>query len=148
MHLRDFIPSDLGAVTSLYVRTFNQPPWADGWTEQVAGERLSRYMAHPDALGVVAFDGTELVGFALGTCERWVNGEQFHLKEMCTAPGRQRLGVGGAILQALSNRLRSRGVCAVFLETRSGTPAAAFYKKHGFGVLPFQLMSRREPPAG
>jgi ribosomal protein S18 acetylase RimI-like enzyme len=145
MTVRDYHASDLPALSLLYVATFNLPPWSDGWTVDTAGERLGRLMSHADASGVVAEDEGQIVGFALGMYERFATGEQFYLREMCTAPSRQRAGIGAILLQELSNRLASRQVRAIYLETRAQCPAEAFYKKQGFAVLGYRVMARRGP---
>ena len=129
----------IAQLAALFVRVFNAPPWDDGWSVEAAAERLGRLMAHPDFVGVSATDGSALVGFALGYTERWVRGSHFHLKEMCVDPAQQRGGIGGALLDGLVAELKGRGVDAVFLETRPGSPAASFYEKHGF--KPLQLAS-------
>lgn len=89
METRRLAEQDLEHVASLYSRTFNEAPRNDGWTIAAARERLQRFMANPDALGIVATEGDAILGFAIGVYERWVNGEHFHLKEMCSAPERQ-----------------------------------------------------------
>lgn len=142
MELRPLGASDLGEAATLYAETFNRPPWSDGWTEGAALERLSRYVDHPDALGVVAVRDGRVCGFALGMVERWVEGEHFHLKEMCTDPSAQRTGIGGRVLEELVRILRRRGVEAIYLQTMPGSAAAAFYEKHGFRAVDLQSMIR------
>lgn len=142
MELRSLAASDLTDVARLYAETFNRPPWSDGWTEEAALERLSRYLDHPDVLGVVAVRDGRVCGFALGMVERWVDGEHFHLKEMCTDPSAQRMGVGGGVLEELMRVLRERGVEAIYLQTMPGSAAAAFYEKHGFHAVDLQSMIR------
>lgn len=104
LELRPLAADDLEEVARLYAETFNRPPWNDGWTEEAALERLSRYLDHPDSLGVVAIRDGRVHRFALGMAERWVDGEYFHLKEMCTDPSAQRTGIGDRVLEELSTR--------------------------------------------
>jgi ribosomal protein S18 acetylase RimI-like enzyme len=40
--------------------------------------------------------------------------------------------VGTRLLWNLEERLGKSGIRTVFLDTRQGTPAEAFYKKHGY----------------
>jgi GNAT superfamily N-acetyltransferase len=46
----------------------------------------------------------------------------------------QRTGVGTRLLRHLEERLRQTGSGTVYLGTRRGTPAEAFYAKHGYGA--------------
>src|SRR4051812_719510 len=109
MEARQFRERDLQAVAKLYVNTFNSPPWNDGWTIEVAQERLSRYFRTPDSLGVVAIENSEVIAFALGVMERCINGEHFHLKEMCCDAKHRRHGIGTHILKALNDMLYAHG---------------------------------------
>lgn len=135
---------DVDRVAALYLRVFNEEPWNDGWTISAVQERLARFMANPDTLGVLAVEEDKALGFALGTCERWVDGEHFHLKEMCTDPARQRQGVGSTVLAALCAHLQHRGVQAIYLQTVVESAADSFYRKHGFSVTGLQTMLRTE----
>lgn len=143
MLIRTVHESDLPELARLYVAVFNAPPWNDGWSVDTAHERIRRIATGPNAVGVVAFDGDVPVSFALGTLEQWTNGEHFHLKEMCTAIDQQRRGVGSAILDALVRELAARSVRVIFLETRPGSNAATFYRKHGFSALDLETLRRK-----
>ena len=142
METRPLSEQDVYQVAALYTRVFNEAPWNDGWTITSAQERLARLMANPDSLGILAAENDNVVGFALGTCERWVDSEHFHLKEMCTDPDRQREGVGSAVLTALCVRLHNLNVQAIYLQTAADGAAESFYRKHGFRVIDLQTMLR------
>src|SRR5690348_805172 len=131
MEFRNISSDDLDALAEVYVKAFNAPPWNDGWTILAACERLSRFVITEGSYGVVAQEDGVVLGFALGRLERWIDGEHFHLKEMCVTPERQRSGVGSRILDALTSRLTQLGVSAVYLETLPHTQAAMFYERHG-----------------
>jgi aminoglycoside 6'-N-acetyltransferase I len=135
--------SDLPELARLYVSVFNAPPWNEGWSIDTAQERIRRIVTSPSAVGVLARDGDVLVSFALGTLEQWTNCEHFHLREMCTASDQQRRGIGGAILDALFRELVARSVEVIFLETRPGSNASAFYRKQGFSPLNLEMLRRR-----
>jgi ribosomal protein S18 acetylase RimI-like enzyme len=135
--------SDLPELARLYVAVFNAPPWNDGWSIDTAHERIRRIATSPNSVGVLARDGDVLVSFALGTLEQWTNCEHFHLREMCTAIDQQRRGIGGAILDALVRDLAARSVEVIFLETRTGSNASAFYRKQGFSPLNLEMLRRR-----
>ncbi len=81
--------------------------------------------------------------FALGYLERWVAGAHFQLKEMCTAPDQQRLGIGTFLLEFLLGTLKARDVSQVYCETRAGVPAEAFYRRAGFRTLKVVALGKR-----
>jgi len=126
---------DLEAAASLYVQTFNAPPWNEAWSIEAASERLEGILGAANGLGVLASRQGLPIAFALGYLEQWVSGSHFQLKEMCTAPTEQRQGVGTFLLEFLLRTLKERGVIHVFCETRAGAPAEAFYRRAGFRTL-------------
>ncbi len=147
MEFVEITQDHLDGIANLYVRVFNAPPWGDGWTLSTATARLERCLANPDAFGLVGLNESQPVAFVIGYLERWVNGEHFHLKEMCVASDLQRTGIGATLLNTLSERLGPKGVSSIYLETRPQSGAASFYEKQGFRILNLQSMARREPPA-
>lgn len=134
---------DLEGVAALYARTFNAPPWNEGWGIDAATERLEGILGAPNGLGVLASREGTPIAFALGYLEPWVSGTHFHLKEMCTAPGEQGLGIGTFVLSFLLQTLRERGVDQVFCETRVGVPAEGFFRKAGFRTLNVVALGKR-----
>lgn len=97
------------------------------------GKRLER----PVALG--AFEGQELVGFAEGSVESW--NRRFRISNICVFDGAQRgRGVGSLLMDAIQQEAAASGVRMIVLETQScNERAIAFYKRHGFAVIGFDL---------
>lgn len=59
--------------------------------------------------------------------------DELHLLNITVAPGFQRRGWGGHLLQTLMEWSRERGVHAIWLEVRASNHAAiALYQAHGF----------------
>lgn len=122
---------DLNTCASLYVATFNAPPWSESWRVEDATQRLADFLATPRAHGVClsAPDG-ELLGFAIGHLERSGAEDHFLLKEMCVRPARQRQGHGTALLEALTDRMPD--VRHWYLLTARDSDASMFYETNGF----------------
>ncbi|WP_344509771.1 GNAT family N-acetyltransferase [Dactylosporangium maewongense] len=126
---------DLGSCASLYVATFNAPPWNESWRVEDATRRLGDFLATPRAhgVGLRAPDG-ELLGFAIGHLERSGAEDHFLLQELCVRPARQRQGHGSALLGALADR--KPDVRHWYLLTARDSDAALFYEKNGFRPAP------------
>jgi len=117
----------------LFMTTFNTKPWNDEYTLDTAKKQLAWHLEVPGCLGLVSVkDG--IVAFSIGYREPTDVGEVFHLSIFCVRPDMQRTGVGTRLLRHLEERLRQTGVRTVYLGTRRGTPAEAFYAKHGYGA--------------
>lgn len=117
----------------LFMTAFNAEPWHDKYTLDTARKQLAWHLEVPGYLGLVSVnDG--IVAFAVGYKEPTDVGDVFHLSVFCVRPDVQRTGVGTRLLRNLEERLREIGVNTIYLGTNRGTPAEAFYRKHGYKV--------------
>lgn len=128
--IRPLSTDDLDACVEIYVEAFAAPPWEESWAPVDARLRLTDFLATPRSLGVCALDDGAVTGFALGHRERSGSKDHFLLQEMCVAPGRQRAGVGAALLEALGAAMPD--VRHWFLLTARDSHAADFYARQGF----------------
>ncbi len=129
--ITDLTSDALDACVSLYVETFNAPPWNESWQVEDATQRLSDFLATPRAHGVCLADSDErLLGFALGHLERSGADDHFLLKEMCVRNSQQRQGHGTRLLDALTERVAYARHW--YLLTARDSDASAFYERNGF----------------
>jgi len=121
----------LAACASLYVDTFNAPPWDESWNADDAAQRLGDFLATPRAYGVCSLNSDgEMLGFALGHLERSGVDDHFLLKEMFVRKSLQRKGHGTRLLEALTDHLGH--VRHWYLLTARDSDASAFYERNGF----------------
>ncbi len=126
-----FTPGHLDECARLMMDAFNADPWNDSYTQDTAREQLAWHLRVPGFLGLVSVnDGA--VAFAVGYREPTDEGDVYHLSVFCVRPEVQRTGVGTRLLRHLEDRLVEAGVGTVYLGTHRGTPAEAFYAKHGY----------------
>jgi GNAT superfamily N-acetyltransferase len=122
---------------------FNAEPWNDSYTLDTARKQLAWTLEVPGCVGFVSInDG--VVAFALGYREPTDVGDVFHLSIFCVRPDVHRTGVGTKLLRHLEDRLRQIGVNTVYLGTHKGTPAEAFYRKHGYTVSDEEIEMSRD----
>lgn len=123
----------LGGCARLLVAAFNAEPWNDSYTHDTAKAQLDWHLRVPGFLGLISVnDG--VLAFAIGYVEPTDVGDVFNLSIFCVRPDVQRIGVGTRLLRHLEERLAEAGVKTVYLGTRRGTPAEAFYAMHGYGA--------------
>ena len=126
-----FNKDHLDECAELLVAAFNAEPWNDSYTHDTARTQLAWHLGVPGFLGLVSVkDG--IVAFAIGYREPTDEGDIFHLSIFCVRPDVQRTGIGTRLLQTLEGSLRVAGIGTVYLGTHRGTPAEAFYAKHGY----------------
>ena len=78
---------------------------------------------------VETVDGPDVAGYVVALDAA----DEGEILNLAVAPGRQRHGLGRALVLDILDRLGSRGVRYVYLEVReSNGPARALYAAHGF----------------
>lgn len=125
--------SSLAECVSLYVDTFNAPPWDESWSPDDARLRLADFLATPRSTGLCSWGPGgrgDLRGFVLGHLERSGADDHFLIQEMCVRATVQRQGHGTRLLDALAEALPS--VDHWYLLTARDSAAAAFYETRGF----------------
>jgi aminoglycoside 6'-N-acetyltransferase I len=131
--IETFTIDHLDDCAHLFMIAFNAEPWNDSYTLDTAKKQLAWHLKVPGCVGLVSLnDG--IVAFALGYREPTDAGNVFHLSIFCVRPDVQRTGVGSRLLNRLEVHLSKSGVNTVYLGTNKGTPAEAFYRKHGYEV--------------
>lgn len=102
-------------------------------------EFFGEWLDEPVAYG--AFEGDMLTGYAEGFLEKWNN--RFRLSNICVfdVEGRRR-GVGTLLMEKMTDVAMASGARMIVLETQScNEKAIAFYRKHGFAIIGFDLYS-------
>jgi ribosomal protein S18 acetylase RimI-like enzyme len=131
--IEEFKADHLDECAHLFMTAFNAEPWNDSYTMETAKKQLAWHLRVPGCLGLVSLKGG-VVAFAVGYVEPTDTGDVYHLSIFCVRPDEQRTRIGTRLLRHLEARLRQTGVRTVYLGTRRGTPAEAFYAKHGYGA--------------
>ena len=131
MILRKIETRDIQECARLYAEVFSGPPWNESWSEALALDRLMHFHDSRGFVGLLA-EQENIVGFALGNTEPFQSHKIFYLREMCTAPEKQFLGIGRQVIGALENELSLLNVTGIFLTTKREIPAARFYISNGF----------------
>ena len=100
-------------------------PEAVFWSEA----NIKEVLTWQGALALVADSNGKVIAFLISRQAA----DEAEILNLAVAQANRRNGVGGALLVAAVNELRSRAVRRVFLEVRESNSAGiAFYKKHGF----------------
>ena len=119
--LSEMAASNLGAVMALARRS----PGAPHWPRQI----YENAMEQRQTTALVAVDGDQLAGFAVGTLVLDV----CQLESIIVAEEFRRQGIGAALLQAIIAWSRQWSAQRVELEVRAGNaPAIALYERIGF----------------
>ena len=127
----------------LVVSAFSGEPWNESWTFETAREELRWILSVPGYEGFVS-KGEGISGFATGYREQDGDRRVFYLRILCVRPDLQGKGVGRRLVRHLEETLRETNVTVVYLITRKGGRAEAFYRKNGYGVSSEDIVMTRE----
>ncbi len=134
----------LEELAASYARTFNAPPWNDGWTPATAKRRLEGVLSGLGTYGLCAREEGKLLGTVLGQEEQYYNGVMFNIKEFWVQNGLEGQGIGAALFAAFEARLKERGVGEIILFTAKGEAPEQFYRKQGLQPYPGLVFMGKE----
>ena len=124
---------DVAAVAVLEEENFSRPWSYDAFCKTLSDENY---------IVIIAKDTDALLGYCVLLC----TGEEADITNVCTAPAARGKGVATAMLTALMEEGKSRGVTEFFLEVReSNTPARSLYTKLGFEEIGLRKNYYEEP---
>lgn len=116
-------PEDIPSVHDIERRSFSTPWPAYAFEQELAGNRMARYL--------IARAGDQIVGFA-GT---WLMVDEAHITTFSVHPDWRRQGVGRQLLLAQLELSFELGASHMTLEVRPSNEAAqALYRQFGFVV--------------
>jgi GNAT superfamily N-acetyltransferase len=125
-------PDNLDQCVELFATVFNSEPWNDKWNFETAKKRLLGIYNTPNFIGFTYLFDSELLGFVVGNCEQWYNGEIYYLKEMCVSTDMQGRQIGTKLINFLRYELVKKGIERAYLITLEGGQAEHFYAKNGY----------------
>jgi [ribosomal protein S18]-alanine N-acetyltransferase len=121
--IRPLVEDDLTAVMAIEVASFSTP-----WRENT----FRALMRRTDTDLFVA----EAEGRVLGYTAAWTVLDQSELGNVAVNPDARTRGVGGALVDAVVERVKARGAHELFLEVReSNQTAQRVYRERGFVVV-------------
>ena len=122
IEIRDFAPTDGDALRGLW-RSVGFRPIGDD------DPGLTRFAERNPGLFLVAVDGAEVVGSAMGG---W-DGRRGWLYHVATVPGRRRFGLASRLVDQLETRLRALGCPRVSVVVEAANEdALAFWQARGY----------------
>jgi ribosomal protein S18 acetylase RimI-like enzyme len=133
MRIRAFTTDDYEAVAAVWDAT-------EGMSTPTL-EEVERKLERDPELFVVAEDGDEVVGVAIGTHDGW-RGYVFRL---AVAPQRRGEGIGAALVADLERRFAAKGVDRLRVLVHRSNPAArAFWEALGYDAIDDVMMFAKD----
>ncbi len=125
--------ANLDAAANILSRAYSAPPWNEDWSAEAATERVSQLLAAPRRIAAAALDAAvQPVGFAIGTWRRHHKGQLLYVEEIAVLPEAQGVGVGTALLAAITDAARKAGCERIWLVSQRVGKVSDFYRRNGF----------------
>ena len=121
--LRNMQPGDVPFVAALEKECFSMP-----WPEEAVAKELT----NPLSCWLVAWEGEEFAGYVGSQAVL----DEADMMNLAVKPGLRRRGIAGALVGALVESLKNKGVRCLTLEVRASNESAiALYEKLGFAQV-------------
>ena len=141
MEIRQASRDELTRLQELYREFYDERPPPAEMPVDLEHElrQIASYLERDDHLALVAQDDAgELVGFALAKVDDHPGFG--YLADLYVSPGSRRQGAARSLIRAATERLRNRGVAAMFLDVDlENEPARTAYERLGFRPEALQL---------
>ena len=142
--VREFQNEDREAIFSLFVETFNGPPWNDKWSYETAEKYLTEFIETPGFTGCTLIENDQIIGVAFAQKRSWWSGSELYINELWVKPDRQRSGYGVSILKFLENHAKLAGCTGALLLTNRNYSAKLFYEKCNYSELEQMTFMHRD----
>lgn len=104
----------------------------DEWTPERVYSRIWQVLGSPDSYCMVAEEGENMVGFAMGRFESFYDLTAYNLVEILVASKYQKVGIGTKMLSELEGRVKEMGAAMVQLTSVNDQMHEHFYGKAGY----------------
>lgn len=115
---------------------------SEHWSREY-GAYLRTLMTRDDAIAIIAKDGPEIIGYAIGRITTlpsfFEHRFRGYIHDVYVRDARRRQGVGRKMVEAILDWLRSRGVTIVELTVAANNEATGFWEHLGFQTYMHQM---------
>ena len=141
MIIRKASLEDSEEMLSIWSENLGSAPYNIPVDRPFALETLRQHVLDSDAR--VACDKDVIVGFAIASVYRYIDGFRLWVSELHVSTRHQGLGVGRALLERLEEDYRKNGVLCLELLSHSASSAAGFYRHVNYQGTAYQKLEKR-----
>lgn len=127
---RQMQKDDIQRVIPLFIKYWNST--GDDWTPELVYSRVWQVLGSPDSYCMIAEDGEQVVGFAMGQMETFNDLTVYNLSEIIVAMEYQNKGFGTLMMAELESRVKQLGASMIQLKSVNDDLHEHFYGKIGY----------------
>lgn len=128
---REMMREDVAQAATLHADYYNEHEGGE-WTIPRAIRRINQVLLSMDSYCLVAEEGNELIGYAIGRFEQYDDLMAYDLVEIVISATHQNKGAGTAFMSELERRVMAEGAAMVQLQAVNDEMHAHFYGKLGY----------------
>lgn len=102
------------------------------WTNDLAKTSLEQTFLTPGYFGIGLYDGSQIIGFAMGYFKQYDDLLLYYLEEILVFKEYQNKGLGTKILLELESIVKDHGAVKIDLSTTQDESHQRFYSRLGF----------------
>ena len=121
---------DIDSVIPLFIEYWNGT--GDQWTYDLVYKRIWQVLGSPDSYCLMAFEGENVVAFAMGRMETFFDLTAYNLVEIVVTKNCQNKGIGTQVMLELESRVKQLGVSLIQLSAVNDDMHEHFYGKLGY----------------
>ena len=121
---------DIDSVIPLFIEYWNGT--GDQWTYDLVYKRIWQVLGSPDSYCLMAFEGENVVAFAMGRMETFFDLTAYNLVEIVVTKNYQNKGIGTQVMLELEKRVKQLGVSLIQLSAVNDDMHEHFYGKLGY----------------
>ncbi|MBQ2894717.1 MAG: GNAT family N-acetyltransferase [Clostridia bacterium] len=121
---------DIDSVIPLFIEYWNGT--GDQWTYDLVYKRIWQVLGSPDSYCLMAFEGENVVAFAMGRMETFFDLTAYNLVEIVVTKNYQNKGIGTQMMLELEKRVKQLGVSLIQLSAVNDDMHEHFYGKLGY----------------
>ena len=121
---------DIDSVIPLFMEYWNGT--GDQWTYDLVYKRIWQVLGSPDSYCLMAFEGENVVAFAMGRMETFFDLTAYNLVEIVVTKNYQNKGIGTQVMLELEKRVKQLGVSLIQLSAVNDDMHDHFYGKLGY----------------
>lgn len=127
---RQMQKEDIEKITPLFIEYWNST--GDKWTPELVYRRIWQVLGSPDSYCMIAKDGDNIIGFAMGRFETFYDLTAYNLVEIIVASEYQKNGIGTKMMVKLEKEVAGMGADMVQLKSVNDEMHEHFYDKLGY----------------
>lgn len=128
---------DIEKVTPLFIEYWNGT--GDEWTPELVYRRVWQVLGAPDSYCMIAEDGVNTVGFAMGRLETYYDLTAYNLVEIIIASAYQKSGIGTKMMAELEERVKEMGAAMIQLISVNDEMHEHFYETRIWRCNQFEI---------